>query len=327
MCLEEEDRLSAVGKQEGGAEASETSTDDDGIEMTVVLLHRERLTTCLPAGRIPVSFGETADDIYGGDVALRFVAGIGGLVLKGLRELGRISLLAWNIVRYLPTAISSRRLVLEQMSVIGVNALPLVLLIGAFTGAIAALQATNLFLKFNLIELARPYIGGSISTVVFTELSPVLTALVIAGRIGGAIAAQIGTMRVSEQIDALKMMAIDPDRYLAMPRVLAATLMMPVLIIFAHVVAILGAYILATFKFGISDVDFFGSVRNFFRISEVVIGLVKATCFGGVTALLGCYIGFSTTGGAEGVGAAAVKSFTLSSAAILIIDALFGYVL
>lgn len=257
----------------------------------------------------------------------RLVAGLGRLILTGLRELGRIVLLGWSILRYLPTAVSSRRIVLEQMSLIGVNALPLVLLIGAFTGAIAALQATNLFLKFNLIELARPYIGGSISTVVFTELSPVLTALVIAGRIGGAIAAQIGTMKVSEQIDALKMMAIDPDRYLAMPRVLAATVMMPILIIFANIVAILGAYLLATFKFGISDVDFFGSIQNYFRISEIVLGLAKAFCFGGVTALLGCYIGFSTTGGAEGVGAAAVKSFTLSSAAILIIDAVFGYVL
>ena len=236
-------------------------------------------------------------------------------------------LLAASVIRYVPNALRSRKLVLEQMSLIGVNALPLVLLIGAFTGAIAALQATNLFLKFNLLELARPYIGGSISTVVFTELSPVLTALVIAGRIGGAIAAQIGTMKVSEQIDALEMMAIDPHRYLAMPRVLAATIMMPVLIIFAHAVAIFGAYLLATFKFGISDADFFGSIRNFFRISEVVIGLSKATIFGGVTALIGCHIGFNTTGGAEGVGAAAVRSFTLSSAAILIIDAIYGYVL
>lgn len=252
---------------------------------------------------------------------------IGRLILTLFSELGRMVLLAASVIRYVPNALRSRKLVLEQMSLIGVNALPLVLLIGAFTGAIAALQATNLFLKFNLLELARPYIGGSISTVVFTELSPVLTALVIAGRIGGAIAAQIGTMKVSEQIDALEMMAIDPHRYLAMPRVLAATIMMPVLIIFAHAVAIFGAYLLATFKFGISDADFFGSIRNFFRISEVVIGLSKATIFGGVTALIGCHIGFNTTGGAEGVGAAAVRSFTLSSAAILIIDAIYGYVL
>lgn len=247
--------------------------------------------------------------------------------MAGLSGLGRIVLLGWRVIRYVPSALGSRKLVLEQMSTIGVNALPLVLLIGAFTGAIAALQATNLFVKFNLVELARPYIGGSISTVVFTELSPVLTALVIAGRIGGAIAAQIGTMQVSEQIDALKMMAIDPVRYLAMPRVLAATFMMPVLIIFAHVVAILGAYILASTKFGISGADFFDSIQNFFRVSEIFLGLTKALFFGGITALIGCQVGFATTGGAEGVGSAAVTSFTLSSAAILIVDALFGYVM
>lgn len=265
------------------------------------------------------------------NVGVGVVAGlferVGGSILRGLEGFGRMVLLGGRIARFTPTVLTSRRLLLEQMSIIGVNALPLVLLIGAFTGAIAALQATNLFVKFNLIELARPFIGGSIATVVFTELSPVLTALVIAGRIGGAIAAQIGTMKVSEQIDALKMMAIDPVRYLAMPRVLAATAMMPILIIFAHVVAILGAFLLANLKFGISGSDFFGSIQNFFQISEVVIGLVKALCFGGATALIGCQVGFSTEGGAEGVGSAAVTSFTLSSATILIIDAVFGYLI
>ena len=255
------------------------------------------------------------------------LAYIGRGVLGFLREFGRIVMLAGNVCRFAPTALRSRKLILEQMSTIGVNALPLVILIGSFTGAIAALQATNLFVKFNLIELARPYIGGSISTVVFTELSPVLTALVIAGRIGGAIAAQIGTMQVSEQIDALEMMAIDPARYLAMPRVLAATIMMPILIIFAHIVAIAGAFVLASLKFDISEADFFGSIQQYFQVSEVFIGLSKALIFGGATALIGCHTGFHTKGGAEGVGSSAVRSFTLSSAAILIIDALFGYII
>lgn len=252
---------------------------------------------------------------------------IGRFILGFLAEFGRIIMLAGSVFRYSPTVIRSRRQVVEQMAVIGVNALPLVILIGSFTGAIAALQATNLFVKFNLLELARPYIGGSISTVVFTELSPVLTALVIAGRIGGAIAAQIGTMRVSEQIDALEMMAIDPRRYLAMPRVVAAMIMMPILIVFAHFVAIFGAYALASLKFGMSDHDFFGSIREYFQVSEIAIGLVKALLFGGMTALIGCHVGFRTTGGAEGVGASAVRSFTLSSASILVLDAILGYVL
>ncbi len=252
---------------------------------------------------------------------------IGRGILGFFAELGRIVLLLGSIIRYIPTALRSRKLVLEQMSLIGVDSLPLVLLIGAFTGAIAALQATNLFVKFNLLAMARPFIGGSIATVVFTELSPVLTALVIAGRIGGSIAAQIGTMQVSEQIDALEMMAIHPNRYIAMPRVLAAMTMLPVLIIFSNLVAILGAFLLVVLKFDFSAPDFFESLRRYFTIGEILTGLLKSLTFGGVTALIGCYVGFRTTGGAEGVGASTVRSFTLSSAAILILDAIFGYIL
>jgi phospholipid/cholesterol/gamma-HCH transport system permease protein len=254
-------------------------------------------------------------------------ATIGRYVIGFFAELGRIVLLMQSVIRYMPGVFRSRRLVLEQMSMIGVNSLPLVLLIGSFTGAIAALQATNLFVKFNLLSLARPFIGGSIATVVFTELSPVLTALVIAGRVGGSIAAQIGTMKVSEQIDALEMMAIHPNRYIAMPRVVAAMAMMPVLIIFSNCVAIVGALALSVLKFGITSYDFFTSVQTYFSSWEIVTGMIKSLTFGGVTALIGCYVGFRTEGGAEGVGASTVRSFTLSSAAILVLDAIFGYVL
>lgn len=257
----------------------------------------------------------------------RFLAAFGRGVTRFFAELGRIVLLLQSVFRFLPQAFRSRRLIIEQMAVIGVNSLPLVLLVGSFTGAIAALQATNLFAKFNLVALARPFIGGSIATVVFTELSPVLTALVIAGRIGGAIAAQLGTMRVSEQIDALEMMAIHPHRYLAMPRVVAGMTMMPVLIFFSNLVAIVGAYSLMVLKFDFSSFDFFSSVQQFFSAYEIIIGLIKSLTFGAVTALIGCYVGMRTTGGAEGVGTSTVRSFTLSSAMILILDALFGYVL
>jgi phospholipid/cholesterol/gamma-HCH transport system permease protein len=252
---------------------------------------------------------------------------VGRMVMGFFAELGRIVLLWRSVVRYTPNVFHSRKLVVEQMAQIGANSLPLVLLIGSFTGAIAALQATNLFVKFNLLALARPFIGGSIATVVFTELSPVLTALVIAGRVGGSIAAQIGTMKVSEQIDALEMMAIHPDRYLAMPRVVAAMTMMPVLIIFSNSVAIIGALLLSILKFGITSNDFFESVRHYFSIGEIITGMVKSMTFGGVTALIGCYVGFRTEGGAEGVGASTVRAFTLSSAAILVLDAIFGYLL
>jgi len=255
-----------------------------------------------------------------------FFAAIGRGVIGFFGEFGRIMLLAGAIARHLPSALRSRRLVIEQMSLIGVNSMPLVLLIGSFTGVIAAIQATNLFAKFNLMALARPFIGGSIASVVFTELSPVLTALVITGRVGGSMAAQIGTMKVSEQIDALEMMAIHPIRYLAMPRVVAGMTMLPVLITFSHLVAILGSFLLVFLKYDFSALDYFESMRRFFAVDEIVTGLAKSFLFGGVTALIGCHVGFATEGGAEGVGRSTVRSFTISAAAILVIDAIFGYV-
>ncbi|GAB1430008.1 ABC transporter permease [Ignavibacteria bacterium] len=256
-----------------------------------------------------------------------FFARIGRGIINFFGELGQLIILLVNIIRYFPRIIRDRRLTLEQMAVVGSDSLPLVLLIGAFTGAIAALQATNLFAKFNLIGIARPFIGGSISTVVFTELTPVLTALVIAGRVGGAIAAQIGTMQVSEQIDALEMMAIDKDRYLAMPRVAAALMMMPALAVFSNLIALIGAFLLTSLKFDFTATLFFDSVQRFFSLQEIGVSLFKSFFFGGLTALIGCHIGFSTSGGAEGVGNSTVRSFTLSAAAILIWDAIFGYLL
>jgi len=241
-------------------------------------------------------------------------------------EVGQVVLLLMGIVRYFPRVFKDRGLVLDQMKIVGSDSLPLVVLVGAFTGAIAALQATNLFAKFNLIGIARPFIGGSIATVVFTELTPVLTALVIAGRVGGAIAAQIGTMKVSEQIDALEMMAIDKDRYLGMPRVFAAITMMPVLAVFSNIVALVGAYVLTSFKFEFTVAMFFNSIKTFFAVSEITLGITKSFVFGGFTALIGCHVGFQTEGGAEGVGQSTVRAFTISAASILIIDALFGVI-
>lgn len=248
-------------------------------------------------------------------------------MLGFVTEFGAVLTLLGRILGYLPRVVRDRHLVLQQMAIVGADSLPLVMLIGSFTGAIAALQATNLFAKFNLISIARPYIGGSIATVVFTELTPVLTALVIAGRVGGAIAAQIGTMAVSEQLDALEMMAIDRNRYLGMPRVLAALTMMPVLAVFSNVVALAGAFVLTALKFEFSAAMFFDSIVRYFRTGEVSIGLFKSMVFGGTTALIGCHVGMKTSGGAEGVGNSTVRAFTLSAAAILVLDALFGYIL
>jgi len=252
---------------------------------------------------------------------------IGRAVIEIISHIGSFFSTSYKIIGYFFSAFRNRKLVLEQMAIIGADSLPLVLLVGAFTGAIAALQATTLFDKFGLMDLAKPFLGGSIATAVLQELTPVLTALVIAGRVGGSMAAQIGTMVVTEQVDALEMMAIDKHRFLGMPRVLAAFIMMPILAVFSSFVALLGAYVMVMMKFDITSAYYFDSIINFFNISELIVCLSKSALFGITTALVGVYVGFSTVGGAEGVGNSTVKAFTISAALILILDALWGYIL
>lgn len=258
---------------------------------------------------------------------MNFISRIGRSVINFISIFGEIVLLLFHVLLYFPRVFKDRKLVLDQMAIVGSNSLPLVVLIGSFTGAIAALQATNLFEKFNLIGIATPFIGSSIATVVFTELTPVLTALVIAGRVGGSMAAQLGTMNVTEQIDALEMMAIDKNRYLAMPRIFAALVMMPILAVFSNIVALAGGFLLTLLKFGFTFETFFSSIQNYFSTGDVMIGLFKSFVFGGVTSLIGVYVGFKTEGGAEGVGSSTVRAFTLAAAAILILDAIFGTIL
>lgn len=231
-------------------------------------------------------------------------------------EIGQVSVLQWRIFRSMHRLFRDRALVLEQMVHIGVGSLPLVLIIGLFTGMVSAWQAAYQFqgmISFSLI-------GGAVSRAIFIELGPVLTAIVIAGRVGASIAAEIGTMKVTEQIDALESMAINPVRYLAMPRFVGAVFMMPVLVIFANAIALFGAFGVANFFLDLTPQVFFGSVERFFQSKDVFSGILKAVAFGGVTSILGCHIGFKTTGGAEGVGLSTIRAFVLSSAMILILD-------
>lgn len=247
---------------------------------------------------------------------IRLVQKIGRIVIEFFREFGQISLLLGGIIKSFKQIPRSRKLILFQMEHIGVNSLPLVLIIAVFTGAVAAWQAA-----YQLKGIAPlSFLGGATSRAIITELGPVLTGIVIAGRVGASIAAELGTMKVTEQIDALESMAISPIRYLAMPRFLAAIIMMPVLVIFANVIAVLGAYIVSEYFLGVSFSVFFNSVKRFFAFSDLVAGLIKTIFFGGVTSLLGCHIGFQTKGGAEGVGLATIRSFVMSAALILILD-------
>lgn len=246
----------------------------------------------------------------------KILQAIGKKTLDFFEELGQIFKLFAGILRYTPSIIKSRNLVLYQMEHIGVNSIPLVLIIATFTGAVSSWQAA-----YQLKGLAPlSFIGTAASRAIITELGPVLTAVVIAGRVGASIAAELGSMKVTEQIDALETMAISPVRYLAMPRFLAAIIMMPILVIFADIIAVIGAYVVSDIFLDVSATVFFLSVKSTFVMGDMLFGLVKAVFFGAVTSLLGCHIGFKTEGGAEGVGLSTIRSFVLSSALILILD-------
>ena len=248
---------------------------------------------------------------------------LGVKTIKFFREFGQVSQLFWEIIKSFSFIPRSRKIIFYQMEHIGVNSLPLVLIIAIFTGAVAAWQAA-----YQLKGLAPlSFLGGATSRAIITELGPVLTGIVIAGRVGASIAAELGTMKVTEQIDALETMAINPIRYLAMPRFLASILMMPVLVVFANSIAVFGAFIVSNYFLGVSFDVFFQSVKRFFVFSDLIAGLVKTVFFGGVTALLGCHIGFRTEGGAEGVGLSTIRSFVLSAALILILDYLLWMLL
>ncbi|MFH1196117.1 MAG: ABC transporter permease [bacterium] len=241
---------------------------------------------------------------------------IGKTILNFFDEVGQIMLLLFKIIGYSPKMIKSRKILFYHMEHIGVNSLPLVIIIAIFTGAVAAWQAA-----YQLKGLAPlSFLGTATSRAIITELGPVLTAIVIAGRVGASIAAELGSMKVTEQIDALETMGISPIYYLAMPRFFAATFTMPLLVIFANTIAVFGAYLISDYFLGVSFVVFFESVKRFFEIGDFAFGLIKGMIFGGVTALLGCHIGFKTEGGAEGVGFSTIRSFVLSSASILVLD-------
>jgi len=249
-------------------------------------------------------------------VIVKLLQKTGAATLDFLEELGQVSTLLWKIITYLPRVFKNRVLVLKQMEHIGVDSIPLVTVISIFTGAVSAWQAA-----YQLKGLAPlSFMGGGTSRAIMTELAPVLTGIVIAGRIGASIAAEIGTMKVTEQIDALEVMGISPIRFLAMPRVLAAVLMMPFIVVFSNVIAIVGAYVVSNYSLGVSYAVFFQSVKHYFLMRDFVAGMIKGTFFGGFTSLLGCHIGFRTEGGAEGVGTATIRSFVISAALILILD-------
>lgn len=238
---------------------------------------------------------------------------IGRQVIMGVESIGRMAILFSQTLYYLRKKPNMRH-ILQQMVHLGVDSLPIVLLTILFTGMVITLQTANEFIKYG----AQSSVGGIVAIAMFRELAPVLTGVVVAGRVGAAIAAEISSMKVTEQIDALRVMAVDPIKYLVVPKFLACTIMVPILVIFADVIGTLGGYLVADLHSGISSFTYFNSIKIFAVVHDVIGGLVKAMFFGGTIAVIGCYKGLTAGQGAEGVGHATTASVVSSIITIFV---------
>jgi len=238
-------------------------------------------------------------------------------------EVGRVTLMLRDVVRFLIPGLRSFGRLVQQMNAIGVGSLWLVVVVSLFTGAVAAVQAAY---QFTAVVPMR-YLGSVILRSVIIELGPVLTALVIGGRVGASIAAELGTMKVTEQIDALRAMAIHPVRYLVVPRVVAAVIMLPIITIFSDAIAIFGGYVVAITSIGVSSHTYTQSLKDFFLMKDLWSGLIKSFFFGGIIGTMGCFHGFATEGGAEGVGLATTYAVVASCVLVLISDYVLANVL
>lgn len=231
-------------------------------------------------------------------------------------EIGEYSRMMFQVFLSLGRVFKDRRLIVDQMLHVGVNSLVLVGIIGLFTGAVSCWQAA--YQIKGLISFS--YLGSATTKAIIIELGPVLSAIVLAGRVGASMAAELGTMKVTEQIDALESMAISPHRYLAMPRITATTIMLPILVIYSSTIAILGSYSVATFFLGVPSDNFLSGFKKAFELKDVYAATIKALFFGLSISSIGCFIGFQTSGGAEGVGLSTIKAFVIAAASILILD-------
>jgi len=243
-----------------------------------------------------------------------FAESVGAGTRKSLEQMGAISIFFFRILKAIPSSMRRYHLVSEQMLILGVQSIPIVLLTSIFVGAVSAWQVQYIF--GDAVPLT--YLGAGVGKAVFTELGPVLTALVITGRIGAKLAAELGTMRVAEQMDAMVCLSLNPYTYLLAPRLIASCVMVPVLTTFAVALAIISAQVIAEVALGLSFAAFYKGVRLLFKTQDVVICIVKAFVFGLVISLSGCYYGFNAKGGAVGVGAFTKKAVVAAMVMVLI---------
>jgi phospholipid/cholesterol/gamma-HCH transport system permease protein len=254
---------------------------------------------------------------------LDFLASVGRAFLAFLVATGRFTLFTLTAISHCVRPPIYLRLILRQMIDVGYYSLPVVGLTAIFTGMVLALQTNTGFARFSA--------QGAVATVVLLsmtrELGPVIAALMVAGRIGAAIAAEIGTMRVTDQIDALTTLSTNPFKYLVVPRIVAGVTTLPVLVLVADIIGVFGGFLVATYKLGFNAGGYIGQTADNLRSEDVVNGLIKAAVFGFIVTIMGCYFGYHSRGGAQGVGAATTYAVVSASILVLLVDYLLTSVL
>ena len=246
----------------------------------------------------------------------RQITQLGQSVLDSIHAVGQAALLTGETLVWMVRPPYRFRLLFQAMEFVGVGSLFIVLLTGLFTGAVFALQGAGAFKLFN----AESLVGSTVAISLARELSPVLTGLMVAGRAGSGIATEIGTMRVTEQIDALYTMAVNPVQYLIVPRFLAGLLMVPVLSALFTLIGMVGAYFVGVVLLHIDQGVFIGKTRWFVDPEDLTSGILKAFVFGGILTMVGCYKGYYASGGARGVGMATTQAVVYGSVLILVAD-------
>lgn len=246
-------------------------------------------------------------------VILSIVQNLGASVLSALRSVGRGALFFWDVLRLVFSRPFYAKQCWARLIEMGFLSLPLIALTALFTGMVLALQSYGSFARFGAEQSVPEVVALSIAR----ELGPVLSGLMIAGRMGASIAAELGTMRVTEQIDALWMLSTNPVRYLIVPRLLSGVIVLPLLTLISDVIGIFGGLLVCLFKFSFPVPLYTSQVLHALCLKDITAGLIKAAFFGGIIAFVGCYQGFCASRGAKGVGQATTRSVVLSSILIL----------
>ncbi len=250
------------------------------------------------------------------DILLTPMAAIGRGVIGACRSVGAVAIFAIQALVLLFRPPFHWRLFLRHFVEIAYFSLPVVALTAIFTGMVLALQSFTGFARFN----AEGAVANVVVLSITRELGPVIGSLMVAGRIGAAFAAEIGTMRVTDQVDALTTLSTNPMQYLVTPRLLAGILALPLLVLVADVLGVMGGWLIGTAKLGFTSASYLRATFDFIQTMDVVSGLVKASVFGFIIALMGCWCGYNSRGGAEGVGAATTAAVVSSSILILAVD-------